>query len=303
MSYPFIVGQKYHPGYQVYMSIASNFKSSFINNEYYSIVLIEKGSCIIKIGNSVYPVTAPAILSINEVEKLEFIQQENLYGKIIYFHPKVINIAFDFEVVQKGYDFLANTTEQQDFFLLNPFIDRQDGAKGILAIGPIIASHFNRLICNLSEELTEQNNKFWPCRSRSFLLEILCLLSKIFLEPNSINEITFISDEQDHYSLLLYIHTQYSKKLTLKELCGQFHTNRTTLQERFLRLTGKSIMVYLQELRLQISSTMLRDTTIPISEIAKRTGYSDLNHFSRSFRLKMGLSPSDYRQKTNWLLN
>ena len=111
----------------------------------------------------------------------------------------------------------------------------------------------------------------------------------ILPEPDPVHEIRYIGEDSDLYPVLLYLHTRYQEKVTIEMLCEEFHTNRTSLQQKFSRITGKNIKEYLQDLRLRLSSMMLRDTTVPIQDIAERTGYGDLNQFSRMFRQKTGL--------------
>jgi transcriptional regulator GlxA family with amidase domain len=47
---------------------------------------------------------------------------------------------------------------------------------------------------------------------------------------------------------------------------------------------------------------MLRDTTLPISEVAERTGFGDATNFGRAFRKSVGQLPSEYRKCYCWLL-
>ena len=41
---------------------------------------------------------------------------------------------------------------------------------------------------------------------------------------------------------------------------------------------------------------MLRNTGLPVTEIALATGFSDSNYFTRQFRNITGLTPSSYRK-------
>ena len=62
--------------------------------------------------------------------------------------------------------------------------------------------------------------------------------------------------------------------------------------------TGTTCRRWLIEERLKRAASALRApdwSSAPISEIAFRTGFSDLSHFSRRFRQKFGCTPSAYR--------
>ncbi len=64
----------------------------------------------------------------------------------------------------------------------------------------------------------------------------------------------------------------------------------------FRKQTGRPPMRYLAQLRLQRASELLDQTRRPIAEIAAEVGYESPFHFSRSFRVWMGVSPRAYRE-------
>jgi AraC family L-rhamnose operon regulatory protein RhaS len=101
--------------------------------------------------------------------------------------------------------------------------------------------------------------------------------------------------------IILYLHAHYHEKITIPALTRAFHTNRTTLTERFRRATKMPIMAYLAHLRMRQASLLLRDTVLPVSEVMLRVGYQDSTHFWRTFRKHIGLSPSEYRDRYCWL--
>jgi AraC-like DNA-binding protein len=55
---------------------------------------------------------------------------------------------------------------------------------------------------------------------------------------------------------------------------------------------------YMQEAKLSLARRLLRESDLPITEIADVLGYDDPLYFSRLFRREVGLSPRDYRKDT-----
>jgi AraC family L-rhamnose operon regulatory protein RhaS len=100
--------------------------------------------------------------------------------------------------------------------------------------------------------------------------------------------------------IVLYLHTHYQEKITLDRLARTFHTNRTTLAERFREAAGVSVMAYLIRLRVQLAALMLRDTSLSVAEVGERVGFKDTSHFGRTFRDHIGCSPTEYRQRYCW---
>src|SRR5690606_20327057 len=63
----------------------------------------------------------------------------------------------------------------------------------------------------------------------------------------------------------------------------------------FRKHTGQTFGDFLTETRLVRARTLLRDPTLPIGEVARRSGFDDPAYFSRRFRQAMGVSPSGWR--------
>jgi AraC-like DNA-binding protein len=65
-----------------------------------------------------------------------------------------------------------------------------------------------------------------------------------------------------------------------------------------LEKTGKSFSHHLLEARLQKAATLLRNPQWRerrIADIAAEVGFTDLSHFSRTFRRRYGSTPSEMR--------
>lgn len=75
----------------------------------------------------------------------------------------------------------------------------------------------------------------------------------------------------------------------------QMHISERTMRRRFHRLMGISIHEYLIQLRLQEASTLLWKTELSISEVAGKLGYRDVYFFSRQFKSRMRVTPTEFR--------
>jgi len=109
-----------------------------------------------------------------------------------------------------------------------------------------------------------------------------------------------ISD--DIGQVIQYLHTNYQDKITINELTRLYHTNRTTLNLKFKEVTKSSIIEYLNNLRIQLACSILRNTTLPVREITTRVGFKDESHFGRIFKKHINCSPSKYRQQNCWMV-
>lgn len=87
----------------------------------------------------------------------------------------------------------------------------------------------------------------------------------------------------------------YTHRLTLGEIAGHVHLNPQYFSVLFKRETGQSVVDHLTHLRLEQAKVLLKDTILPINQVAGQVGYEDPDYFSRLFRKINGMSPRQYR--------
>ncbi len=105
---------------------------------------------------------------------------------------------------------------------------------------------------------------------------------------------------QHHDELMIdaqqWLHEHFADPLSFADVARQLGMSQRTLNRRFKLATGMSPGRYLQQLRLDQARELLRDSNLPIAEIAVSVGYQDIGYFSTLFRAQMAQSPTEYRQ-------
>jgi AraC-like DNA-binding protein len=86
-------------------------------------------------------------------------------------------------------------------------------------------------------------------------------------------------------------HTKMSLGLT----AAIIGTSPRTLQRRITE-QGASFSRLLQGVRFQNAIRLLRDPLMPLTQIAKRLGYTDLANFIRAFKRWTGVGPNEFRR-------
>ncbi|MDP4092347.1 MAG: AraC family transcriptional regulator [Bacillota bacterium] len=297
------IGRYYYKGYILELSCNLDEKTASLNksDSIYRFILVEEGKGIIKVGDYRQFVIAPSVLCMNEKDKAEWTESIGLKTKSVNFHPRVINNKFDFDM---GYD-NSNSSESdnQDRWCVRPFVTRDSKFVGIYNIDYTTSNRLSSIISTLNNELLEQKDENWPCRSRTYLLELLFIAGRAYDFYKDQNDFIYQGTSNYLDSTIMYLHMNYNQKITLNDLTSIFHTNKTTLNNYFISTTGLSVMSYLINIRMNVACSMLRNTTLPVSEIYSRTGFKDNGHFGRTFRKVTGYSPLKYRQDNCWMLS
>ena len=93
-----------------------------------------------------------------------------------------------------------------------------------------------------------------------------------------------------------YLTQNYSSQITLEQLARHFEISSANLSRLFRREFGVGFNRYLTTLRLESAMALLHSTTLPVSEVALRCGFSDSSYFIRIFREHFGATPKCYRR-------
>ncbi len=84
------------------------------------------------------------------------------------------------------------------------------------------------------------------------------------------------------------------KKLCLEEISEALHYGKTTLCKTFKRKTGKTIINYYLELKIDESKTLIRENK-NFSEIANLLCFDSLPHFTKTFKRITTMTPREYK--------
>jgi AraC-like DNA-binding protein len=84
-------------------------------------------------------------------------------------------------------------------------------------------------------------------------------------------------------------------RLNVDGLSRKVFVSRRQLQRAFTE-AGTSVQEQLHAVRMQHAGQLLRDTTMPVSEITRRVGYRHSAQFAKAFRRYYGQAPTQWRK-------
>ena len=83
--------------------------------------------------------------------------------------------------------------------------------------------------------------------------------------------------------------------LTVSEYADMLQVTPNYLNKTVKAHTHRTAIDWIEIARLNLAKQLLKDPAIPIADIAGRTGLPDQSYFSRFFKKKTGLTPSQFR--------
>lgn len=96
-------------------------------------------------------------------------------------------------------------------------------------------------------------------------------------------------------TVIRYINENYADTLTVSGLSDVVHLSASQLSRKFKKQTGTSPYSYILSVRLTRAKELLKNTSLPISEVAYRTGFSSDANFIYFFKRQEGISPLRFR--------
>ena len=93
-----------------------------------------------------------------------------------------------------------------------------------------------------------------------------------------------------------YIREHMDREITLEELLRLTGMSKSHFSKNFKKVTGKTFVTYLNDMRIESAKKYLVETKQPIYWIASQVGYMDEHYFRRIFRERTGENPKQYRE-------
>jgi LacI family transcriptional regulator len=84
--------------------------------------------------------------------------------------------------------------------------------------------------------------------------------------------------------------------ICVADVVRRLSVGRRTLEQRFIRLMGRTPAAEIRRVRIEEAKRLLIDTDKAIASVARASGFSQQDLFSRTFRRAVGVPPSEYRR-------
>ena len=92
-----------------------------------------------------------------------------------------------------------------------------------------------------------------------------------------------------------YIRNEVAKNIRVSDVAREIGVSKGTLNNMFRKHMHCTPIDEILRVRMEWAKELLRDTMIPVVEIAEMVGYQTSEYFSRAFTREVGVSPKKYR--------
>jgi AraC-like DNA-binding protein len=171
-----------------------------------------------------------------------------------------------------------------------------------------IKEMFNRSIHGIlfskkvANELTPRLIKLSKLDGMDYFLEITSILFDLansrkqrLLSTYTVEYATF--DDDDKMKLVYeYIQKNFAEKITLDDVSKASNMTSISFNRFIKKRTGKTFVNYINDIRIGYAARWLLEKDMSVSEIAYKSGFTNIANFNRSFKAIKNRTPTQYRE-------
>ncbi|MFT5821253.1 MAG: AraC family transcriptional activator of pobA [Crocinitomix sp.] len=247
-------------------------------HDFYLIVLFTQGHGVHEIDFNAHPIKPGSLFLLRPGQTHHWEMSADIDGYIFFHTPEFYNLLFpnrdiaDYPVFNSNYN--------------SPLIeldnDQIDG----------YAQRFKQI-------LVEYEARFWLKDQRiSLLVDLIYVdLARIYRAKHPTTNDDSIKKINRLLLLEKHIDRYYKERKNAKDYADALNVSVKHLNKNVMAALGKTTSDLIHDRILLEAKRMLIHGKVSVQEIAYDLGYEDASYFSRFFKKKTGLSPSDFAQK------
>lgn len=128
-----------------------------------------------------------------------------------------------------------------------------------------------------------------------FLIMVYCRKHHIDLLVDESQKVSRVRDDvRIIKEVKKYLSENLSRRLTVSDIAAHFLISQTALTKKFHRETGEGVIEHFTFLKIQKAKQMIAGSTHTFTEISEELGFSTVHYFSKVFKEKVGMTPTEY---------
>lgn len=203
---------------------------------------------------------------------------------------RICNIMYRSEnILSADYDIQKNAGFHA-LFVLEPYFAKEHNFKSRLVLKP---KDFEKIHILTDIMLSEYQSKDegWQTLLEASFMTLVVMLSRLYSFENSSDKIDIINIAMS----ISYIESHYTEDISIDILAKISHYSPRHFTRIFIATYHTTPLNYIISLRINHACSLLKESRLPISNIAFQCGFSDSNYFCRIFKKRLGLTPKQFR--------
>lgn len=217
------------------------------------------------------------------------------YGRLYYecngirYLSDASNVVF----IPKGITYTLHCTEESSTYVINFNLFENENIDTIQCIPGFQTSSILNLLTNLERMWTLRSPSYIP-RTLGILYEIIAILSESVAPAyHPQYKVKRIAPSIE------YLEQHFNNPEINNDLLASLSGVSTVyFRKLFTEVFNISPMKHVHNLRMEKARTLLRSGYFSVSDTATAVGFTNIYHFSRSFKQSTGISPSQYMEQS-----
>lgn len=219
-------------------------------------------------------------------------------GDLIFVGPNLPHAAFSKEIRN---DFLEIVVQMKEGFLGRDFFETPEMGE--------VKKLFQRANTGLvfgeetKLEVGKRLRNMDLCDNFSKMTELLLILQIMAYakdcRPLNINSMTLEVKQQDQERMHVlndFIENNYQRKISVEEAAALVNMTVPSFCRFFKNLAHRTFIEYVNEFRVTQASSMLSQKHLSIGAVSFESGFNNISHFNKQFKLITGQTPTAYRK-------
>ena len=237
-------------------------------HDFYELELVVSGKGINRINGKDFPIERGSVFFLTPSD----------FHEIIFFEPTLIyNISFSDNII--SHSLLLDLYETASINSFN--------------ISDFKFEYFKTIFEKLNIENINKNE--YSEHIIKFLIN--SLFAEIIRSKEFNNKISHISNEIVKMAIL-YIKNHFKENPNLTTISSYLGVNKNYFCKIFYDSVGKHYIDYLNNTKLHFAKKLLLNTDLSITEICFSAGFSSFSNFSRKFKTRYNISPTQLRKQS-----
>ena len=204
-------------------------------------------------------------------------------------------VTIDAHIIEQiMYDHLRiepNWYAKQEYIKDNPIFPLQESSKDVFN------TYFHLLELQMSNTQTDYRMQIMKTLAKAAIMEMLNYIDRLaVLKPTDLNRLSVNQSDYTFYEFMRMLQ-QYPHEREVQWYAAKLDITPKYLSEICKESSGKSASEWIADVTVAELKHMLRDTTLPIREIAKQMEFPNAIFFCQYTKKHTGLTPNHFRRE------